>query len=84
MGIKSLLKQTLTEADGVTLCPVRVTALTAVAGYHSLLAFMVGYQHVALSMADLTSYMRDMSVLGTSLGVGVGAKAVMKADAPTT
>lgn len=83
MTLRDRLLQTLTEPDGVTLCPVRVTGLAAVAGYHGLLAFMVGYQHTALTMADLTSYMRDMSVLGTSLGVGVGAKAVMKADAPT-
>jgi|GEM_PF-2657738 len=83
MNLRERFLQTITEPDGVTLCPVRVTALAAVAGYHGLLAYLVGIQHTPLSMADLTSYMRDMSVLGTSLGVGVGAKAVMKADSPT-
>ena len=83
MTLRERLLQTLTEADGQTLCPVRVTALAAVAGYHGLLAFMVGHQHVTLAMADLGSYLHDMSLAGAALGVGVGAKAVMKADAPT-
>jgi hypothetical protein len=81
MSLKDRFMQTVTEADGVTLCPVRITALLAVTGYHSLIAFMLGYQHVSLGMADCGLYIQHMSLLGTSLGIGVGAKSIMKGDA---
>lgn len=83
MNLKDRLLQTLTEPDGTTLCPLRVTALAAVAGYHGLVGYLVGIQHTAITMADCGLYAQHMATLGTTLGVAIGAKSVLKGDAPT-
>ena len=71
----------LCESDNATLCPVRMMGTMGIVGYHALLGFMLGHQHAALSMADLGTYMQQMSTAGVAFGVGIGAKSVMKGDA---
>lgn len=83
MNLKDRLLQTLTEPDGVTVCPLRVTALVAVAGYHSLIGYMVGFQHVALTMSDCGLYITHLTTAGLGFGGAIGAKSVLKGDAPT-
>lgn len=83
MTLKERLLQTLTEPDGVTLCPLRVTALVAVAGYHALIGYMVGFQHVALTMPDCGLYITHLTAAGLGFGGAIGAKSVLKGDAPT-
>jgi hypothetical protein len=83
MNLRERFLQTITEPDGVTLCPVRITALVAVAGYHSLVGYLVAIQRTPLTMADCGLYAQHLSILGSTLGVAVGAKSVMKGDAPT-
>jgi len=82
MSLRERFLQTITEPDGVTLCPVRITALAAVGGYHALVAWIVAAQKTPLTMTDCGLYAQHMSILGSSLGVAVGAKALMKGDTP--
>lgn len=82
MTIVARFLQTITEPDGVTLCPVRITALAAVAGYHSLVAYLVAIQRTPLTMADCGLYAQHMAILGSALGGAVGAKSLMKGDTP--
>ncbi len=82
MTLKERFLQTITEPDGVTLCPVRITALAAVAGYHSLVGYIVSIQHTPLTMADCGLYAQHMATLGSALGIAVGAKSVLKGDTP--
>lgn len=81
MTIADRIRQVFTEPDGITLCPVRVIGGIAIAGYHGLVVFMVAHQHVTLGMTDCGLYLQHMTIAGTALGVGVGAKSVMKGDA---
>lgn len=83
MSLRDRIIQTLTEPDGVTFCPLRVTALVAVAGYHAIVAYMAGFQHVTLTMADCGSYLDHLTAAGLGFGGAIGAKSLMKADAPT-
>jgi hypothetical protein len=83
MSLKDRFLQSVTEKDGVTFCPVRITALAAVAGYHSLVAYLVSVQHTPLTMADCGLYAQHMATLGSALGVAIGAKSVLKGDAPS-
>lgn len=83
MTLRERLVQTLTEPDGVTFCPLRVTALVAVAGYHALVAYMLAFQHVALTMSDCGLYLTHLTTAGLGFGGAMGAKSIMKADAPT-
>jgi len=71
----------LCEPDNVTPCPLRIMGTLAITGYHGLLAFMLGHQHAALTMADLGTYLDHMSIAGGSFGAAIGAKSLMKADA---
>lgn len=82
MTIRERFLQTVTEPDGITLCPVRITALAAVAGYHSLVGYIVAIQHTSLTMADCGLYAQHMGLLGSALAVAVGAKSALKGDAP--
>lgn len=84
MTLRERFLQTITEPDGVTLCPVRMTALAAVGGYHALVGYIAGFQHTPLTMADCGLYAQHMATLGSALGIAVGAKSVLKGDATNT
>lgn len=83
MLISRLINRMLTERDNQTHCPFRVGGAGIVLVYHVAVVWMVVGQHVAIDMAQMGLYIQHMCTL---IGVGalsVGAKAVMKADAPT-
>lgn len=82
MIVPGFLRKMLTEGDNSTYCPVRVGMVGTGAVYHAAAAFMVIAQHQTLGMDMLGQYINHMSILGASTAGSVGAKALMKADAP--
>jgi hypothetical protein len=79
----NLLRNLLTEPDGVTFCPVRMCLAAAGTFYHAGAAWMVFGQHTPIDMALLGLYVQHMSTLAATCAASVGAKSILKADAPS-
>lgn len=79
----SLLRHILTEPDGVTWCPVRLCLFSAGIVYHCAFAWMIFGQHTAVDMPLLGAYIQHLSTLAATCAAGVGAKSILKADAPS-
>jgi biotin transporter BioY len=77
------IKRMLTEKDNVTQCPVRMGVVGTGVMYHVGAAWMVMGQHAALDMTLLGQYIHHMSELALASATAIGAKSVMKADAPS-
>lgn len=78
-----ILRHVLTEPDGVTFCPVRMCLAAAGTFYHAGAGWMVLGQHAPIDMTVLGSYVQHMSTLAGVCAAGVGAKSILKADAPS-
>lgn len=72
----------LTEADNTTLCPVRVAAFIVGALYHAAAAWGIFHNDLQFDIATLGQYMQHMMTLVGIGGLSVGAKSLMKGDAP--
>lgn len=82
MSVATFMRHILTEPDNATACPVRVGWLVTLVTYHIAAAWMVIGQHLAIDIAALGQYIQHMSTLNAAGALSVGAKALMKADAP--
>lgn len=80
--ITDFIRKMLTEKDNVTQCPIRIGVVGTGVMYHLTAAWMVFGQHASIDMALLGQYIHHMSELSLASGVAIGAKSVMKADAP--
>lgn len=72
----------LCESDNVTLCPFRLFMGMVTTVYHAGAGYMVFGQHQPLGMDVLGAYANHMILIGGTLAGGIGAKSLMKGDAP--
>ena len=78
MGLMNLI----TEGDNSTVCPVRVGSTIVGFLYHVAIVAGVYLEHLHLDMASLGQYIQHMMVLIGTMAAGIGAKSVLKGDAP--
>jgi hypothetical protein len=78
----NFLRNLITEANNTTVCPFRCVMLGAGTIYHAAAGWMVFGQHAPVGMEMLGQYIQHMSIFGGTLAGGVGAKSLMKGDAP--
>lgn len=82
--IRKVFGQMLTEANNSTLCPLRILGAVAVSIYHIAAAVGVWVGSISIDMAVLGDYVRQMIEFVVAIGGSVGAKSLMRADAPPT
>lgn len=81
-SIRAAWRNAMTEGDNATHCPVRLGAFGTGVVYHAAAAWMVLGQHTHIDMAVLGQYVQHMGLLVAATAGGVGAKALLHADAP--
>jgi hypothetical protein len=79
---KKVILHVATEPDGESFCPVRIGTMFAGLTYHVGAAFMIFHQNMQLDMSILGQYIQHMSTLIGVSAAGIGAKSVLKGDAP--
>lgn len=77
----NIIKQMLTERDGTTTCPVRVSTGLVAMLYH--LAAVIGCwtNQIHLDIGSLGQYLQQMTILIAASGAAVGVKSALKGDA---
>jgi hypothetical protein len=73
----------LCESDNVTLCPFRLFMGMVATVYHAGAGYMVFGQHQTITMDVLGGYAQHMLTIGGTMAGGIGAKALLKGDAPS-
>lgn len=81
--IKQVFQHLLTEKDNITFCPVRMLFMFSGASYHAGFFSGILMHQIVLSMATLGDYTQHLSILLGAGAASVGAKSLLKADAPS-
>lgn len=82
MNISLWFKKMLSEGDNETLCPIRVGGGIMIAVYHAAAVGGLITHALALDWAALGQYVNHMTQMIGAAAASVGAKSLMKADAP--
>jgi uncharacterized integral membrane protein len=80
--LQKFFKDASTEPDGSTFCPVRILAALAIVIYHIAASIGVATNSIHIDMAALHDYVRQMIEFVGTTAASVGAKSLMRADAP--
>jgi hypothetical protein len=81
-ALRTAWRNATTERDNSTTCPVRIGAVATAGVYHVAAVWMVIGQSTHLDIATLGAYVQHMCTLIGVTGGAIGAKSLMKADAP--
>lgn len=80
--LRKVFAQMLTEGNGSMLCPVRILGVVAVGIYHIAAVVGVAHNSIQISMDALGDYVTQMIQFVGTIAASVGAKSLMRADAP--
>jgi hypothetical protein len=80
--LRKIFAHMMSEGDNVTLCPVRILGAVMVGIYHLGASVGVATGKINLDMGALGEYVRQMIEFIGTIAASVGAKSLMRADAP--
>lgn len=80
--IKKVIHDFFTEPDGISYCPVRISSALCAIIYHTMAGIGCVVSTIHLDIATLGLYLQHMATLIGVASASVGAKAILKGDAP--